>query len=207
MTEPITVLLVEDHLTVRKGLELVLRDEGFRVAGVTDSVEEAYRMFTARRPDVAILDVRLGGESGADLAERILATDPDAGLLIYTGVSDRETIEQVATCGTRGFALKTGGPQELVRAIRAVAAGGVYVDPALAALLAPRVSAGARLTDREREVFDLLATGMTGEEVATELVVSPETVRTHVRNGMRKLDARTRTHAVAIAVRLREISL
>jgi DNA-binding NarL/FixJ family response regulator len=207
MTEPITVLLVEDHLTVRKGLALVLRDEGFRVAGVTDSVEEAYRMFTARRPDVAILDVRLGGESGADLAERILATDPDAGLLIYTGVSDRETIERVAACGTRGFALKTGGPQELVRAIRAVAAGGVYVDPELAALLAPRVSAGSRLTDREREVFDMLATGMTGEQVAEQLVVSPETVRTHVRNGMRKLDARTRTHAVAIAVRLREISL
>jgi DNA-binding NarL/FixJ family response regulator len=207
MAEPTTVLLVEDHLTVRKGLELFLQDEGFRIAGVTDSVDEAYRMFTTRRPDVAIVDVRLGAQSGADLAERILAADPDAALLLYTGVSDRETIERAAACGTRGFALKTGGPHELVKAVRAVAAGGVYVDPGLAALLAPRVSAGSRLTGREREVLDLLATGMTGEQVAEQLVVSPETVRTHVRNGMRKLDARTRAHAVAIAVRLREIKL
>jgi DNA-binding NarL/FixJ family response regulator len=207
VSDQITVLLVEDHLTVRRGLEMFLQDEGFRIVGVTESVDEAHRMFLARRPDVAIVDLGLGRRNGADLVERILESDPDAGLLIYTGASEQDTIERAATCGARGFALKTGGPRELVKAVRSVAAGGVYIDPGLASLLAPRPSVAARLTDRERQVFDLLATGMTGEQAAAELFVSPDTVRTHVRNGMRKLGARTRAHAIAIAVRLREISL
>jgi DNA-binding NarL/FixJ family response regulator len=207
MTGPISVLLVEDHLAVRKGLELILRNDGIQVAGVTASPAEAYRMYVARRPDVAVLDLSLAGQSGLDAAERILETEPDAGLLIYTGISDRDTIERAATSGARGFALKTGAPDEFLKAVRVVGAGGIYVDSGLARLLAPRISAGWRLTEREREVFSLLADGLTGEQAAERLVVSPETVRTHVRNGMRKLDARTRTHAVAIAVRLREISL
>jgi DNA-binding NarL/FixJ family response regulator len=207
INEPITVLLIEDHLTVRKGLELFLRGEGFRISGVTDSIDEAFRMFMARRPDVVILDLALGEQSGVELAGRVLAADPDAALLIYTGVSDQQTIDRAAACGARGFALKSGGPHDLVKAVQTVVAGGVYVDPGLASLLAPRVAAGWRLTAREREVFALLADGMTGEQAAEKLVVSPETVRTHVRNGMRKLDARTRAHAIAIAVRLREINL
>jgi DNA-binding CsgD family transcriptional regulator len=82
----------------------------------------------------------------------------------------------------------------------------VHVDPAVAALLAPSTLEARVLTDREREVLALLATGMTGEQAAEELFLSPETVRTHVRNAMRKLGAKTRVHAVALALRLREIS-
>jgi DNA-binding NarL/FixJ family response regulator len=201
------VLLVEDHLALRKGLELLLRGEGFHVIGSAGTADEGLRMFTARRPQVAVLDVDLASGSGADLAKQILAMDPDAGVLVYTGLRDRATIEEVAACGARGFALKTGGPQELITAISAVARGGVYVDAAVAAMLAPRPSRAGVLTEREREILDRLATGLTGEEVAVELFLSPETIRTHLRNAMRKLGARTRVHAVAQAVRLREISL
>jgi DNA-binding NarL/FixJ family response regulator len=202
----ITVLLVEDHLALRKGLELLLRARGFHVVGVGDSAEQGYRLFEARRPDVAVIDVGLGEGSGLTLAERILTLAPGAGVLMYTGMTDRDSIDHAARLGARGFALKAGGPDELITAIRTVAAGGVYVDPAVASLLAPSAVPAQVLTNREREILALLARGMTGEQAAAELFLSPETVRTHVRNAMRKLDARTRVHAVALALRLREIS-
>ncbi|MEA2468033.1 MAG: hypothetical protein QOJ57_2159 [Thermoleophilaceae bacterium] len=201
-----TVLLVEDHLALRKGLELLLRARGFHVVGVAESAEHGYRLFEARRPDVAVIDVGLGEGSGVALAEKILALDPDAGVLVYTGMTDRESINLAAHSGARGFALKAGGPEELITAIRAVAAGGVHIDPAVAAMLAPSMIPARVLTDREREVLGLLATGMTGEQAAEALFLSPETIRTHVRNAMRKLGAKTRVHAVALALRLREIS-
>jgi DNA-binding NarL/FixJ family response regulator len=202
-----TILLVEDHLALRKGLELLLRARGFHVVGAGSSPEEGYRLFSARRPDVAVIDVGLGDGSGVQLAERILATDPEAGVLMYTGTPDPEAVDAAAHCGARGFALKSRGPDDLMRAIRAVAAGGVYVDPVVATLLAPSAAPARVLTDREREILSLLATGLTGEQVAAELFLSPETIRTHIRNAMRKLGAHTRVHAVALAVRQREISL
>lgn len=207
MSEGTNVLLVEDHLAVRKGLEMLLRRHGYHVIGVTDSAQEGERMFLARRPDVAIIDIDLGEISGVQLTEKILAQDPDAGVLLYTGRSDPALIDAAARCGARGFALKASAPAELVNAIAMVAAGGVYVDPGIARLLAPHVAPAVLLTDREREILDFLATGLTGEQVAERLHLSPETVRTHIRNAMRKLDAKTRVHAVALAVRLREITL
>jgi DNA-binding NarL/FixJ family response regulator len=205
-TEDTTILLVEDHLALRKGLELLLRARGFHVVGVAGSAEEGLRLFELRRPDVAVIDVGLGEASGVSLAKQILELDSEAGVLVYTGRTDRESIDRAARCGARGFALKAGGPDELITAIRAVAAGGVHIDPTVAALLAPSAAPAHVLTKREREVLGLLATGMTGEQAAEELFLSPETIRTHVRNAMRKLDARTRVHAVALALRLREIS-
>jgi DNA-binding NarL/FixJ family response regulator len=201
-----TVLIVEDHLALRKGLELLLRARGFHVVGVTESAERGFKLFEARRPDVAVIDVGLEAGSGIALAERILEVDPDAGVLVYTGMTDRESIDLAARCGARGFALKAGGPDELVTAIRAVAAGGVHVDPAVAALLAPSAVPALVLTERERQVLALLAEGKTGEQAAESLFLSPETIRTHVRNAMRKLGAKTRVHAVALALRLGEIS-
>jgi DNA-binding NarL/FixJ family response regulator len=202
-----SVLLVEDHLAVRKGLELLLRDRGFHVMGATASADEGLRMFIDRHPDVAIVDVDLGTASGLDLVERMLEHRPGAGVLVYTGLSDPSALHAAASCGARGFVLKTIAPSDLMAAARAVAAGGLYVDPCVAELLAPRAARAALLSRREREVLDLLALGMTGQQVASELFLSPETVRTHVRNAMKKLGASTRVHAVAMAVRLREITL
>ena len=201
---PVRVLLIEDHLALREGMGLMLRARGFEIVGSAVSADAGYRLFEARRPDVAVVDLDLGGSSGLALIERILAVDPGAAVLVYTGTTDPELIATAAACGARGFALKTGGVAELVDAIVTVAAGGVYLDAAVARSLAGAAEPHL-LTSREREVLGLLAAGTTGEEVATLLCLSPETIRTHIRNAMRKLDVKTRVHAVTLALSLGEI--
>jgi DNA-binding NarL/FixJ family response regulator len=128
-------------------------------------------------------------------------------VLLYTGIGDQDTLVRALDCGARGFALKAGSPEELMAALRAVAEGSGYVDERLRSLLLARFTTEriGILSPREREVLDLLAKGLNGEEVAVQLVLSPETVRTHVRNAMEKLEANTRVHAVAIALRQGEI--
>ncbi len=207
--DALQVVLVDDHLALRKGIELLLRAEGIRVTGSTATVEGGRDMVLARMPDVAVVDVGLDGGSGVDLARQVLARRPDTGILLYTGgMLDQTTLREALGCGARGVALKAGAPAELMEAIRTVAGGGQYIDPRLAALLDERErDALCLLTRREREILDFLAGGLSGEEVAVRLVLSPQTVQTHVRNLMRKLGARTRVHALALALRHREIEL
>jgi DNA-binding NarL/FixJ family response regulator len=203
-------VIVEDHLALRKGIELLLRAEGIRTTGVAERAADARQMILTRRPDVAIVDLALEGSgSGLDVARRVVAAWPEARILIYTGGSvDQDTLRGALTCGARGVALKAGHPAELTSAIRAVAEGGEYVDPRLAQLLDAREAPAVhRLSPRERQVLDLLAAGLSGDEVAERLVVSPQTVQTHVRNLVRRLGARNRVHALAIALRHREIDL
>jgi DNA-binding NarL/FixJ family response regulator len=203
----VNVVIVEDHVALRRGLELLLRDTDCRVIGTAGDAETALSLVDRRRPDVAIVDISLPGQSGIELTRNLLAQNPDLGVLLYTGVDDHETLSEALDCGARGFALKAGAPEELIGAIRAVAAGESYVDQRLRPLLLGRMTTEriGVLSPREREVLDLLAQGLTGEEVATRLTLSPETVRTHVRNAMDKLEAHTRVHAVAIALRQGEI--
>ncbi|MDQ3935801.1 MAG: response regulator transcription factor [Actinomycetota bacterium] len=205
--DKVTVVIVEDHLALRKGLELLLRDTEFSVIGTADDAEEGQALIERERPAVAIVDIGLPGRSGLELTRRILATDPDFGVLLYTGIGDQDTLVRALDSGARGFALKAGSPEELLTALRAVARGESYVDERLRPLLLARFTTEriGVLSPREREVLDLLAQGLNGEEVAERLVLSPETVRTHVRNAMEKLEASTRVHAVAIALRQGEI--
>jgi DNA-binding NarL/FixJ family response regulator len=202
-----TVVIVEDHLALRKGLELLLRGTEFSVVGTADDADEGQRLIERRKPTVAIVDIGLPGRSGADLTRRILKSAPEVGVLLYTGIDDKDTLARALDSGARGFALKAGSPEELLTAIRAVASGSSYVDERLRPLLLARFTTEriGVLSPREREVLDLLAKGLNGEEVAVRLVLSPETVRTHVRNAMEKLEANTRVHAVAIALRQGEI--
>jgi DNA-binding NarL/FixJ family response regulator len=205
--DSVNVVIVEDHVALRRGLELLLRDTECRVIGTADDAEAAHTLVERRRPDVAIVDINLPGQSGIDLTRLLLAQNPDLGVLLYTGINDHETLSKALDCGARGFALKAGPPEELLTAIRAVAAGESYVDQRLRPMLLARFTTDriGVLSPREREVLDLLSKGMTGEQVATRLSLSPETVRTHVRNAMDKLEAHTRVHAVAIALRHGEI--
>jgi DNA-binding NarL/FixJ family response regulator len=203
------VVIVDDHPALRRGVELLLTADGLRVTGVAESASEAARMILARRPDVALVDIGLERGSGLEVTRSVLSVWAQAGILLYTGGSvDPDTLRDALASGARGIALKAGAPSELTSAIRAVAAGGEYVDPRLARLLDGReAETMQRLSPREREILELLVDGMTGEEIADHLVLSPQTVQTHVRNLMRKLGARTRVHAVAIALRSREIAL
>jgi len=202
----IRAVVVDDHLALRKGIEVLLDRSGISVCGVADSVAQAHVVLEAERPDIAILDVRLPDGSGAQLARELLARDPGRAVLLYTGTEDRSLLKDALDCGARGFALKAGPPEELLDAVRDVAGGGTYMDPRLSqSFLAHAADDGlGALTPREREVLNLLADGLTGAAIAQRLFLSPETVRTHVRNAMTKLEAKTRVHAVVLALRERE---
>jgi DNA-binding NarL/FixJ family response regulator len=206
--DPITLGLVEDHLALRQGLELLLAAEGCLVTGSAGDLATGRRLVRHHEPDVVLVDVGLGAESGIDLTRELLAERPSRRIVLYTGSSDIELLLDGLDSGARGYALKQGAPSELMQAIREVAAGGTYVDPRLRpALAAERADRRAALSTREREIIELLADGLTGEEVAERLVLSAQTVKTHIRNAMTKLEARNRVHAIAIALRDGVISL
>ncbi len=201
----IEVFVVEDHLAVRRGLEMVLRSEGLRIAGVAADVHEASALMRRRRFDVALIDLNLPGGSGTQVVRELLERDPSSAVVLHTGETDPEQLREAATAGARGFVLKTSPTSVLMTALRCVAAEGTYIDSNLARALSGAQSPSrlATLTPREREILELLAEGRTGEQVADQLCLSSETVRTHIRNAMARLEARTRVQAVALVVRAR----
>lgn len=205
----ITVILVEDHVALRKGIELLLSRRGCVIAGAADNAGDGYELIRAKCPDVAVIDLGLPGESGSQLASRLLDENPEQGILLYTGIEDVNTISGALDCGAKGFVHKAAPPDELTDAIRSVAGGTPYIDRRLeSTLLARSTTAHVReLSPRELEILDLLAQGLTGAQAAKQLCISPETVRTHIRNSMTKLEARTRVHAIALALKQREIEL
>jgi DNA-binding NarL/FixJ family response regulator len=200
---PLRLVLIEDHQALREGLELLLDREGCEVVGTAGTAAEGRHLIERLEPDVSLVDIRLGEESGIDLTRTLLDDDPARRVVLYTGSSDVELLISGLDSGARGYALKEGTPTELTGALETVAGGGTYVDPRLrAALLSRRATQRMpSLSKREREIMDLLAHGLTGEDVASQLFLSSETVKTHIRNAMTKLEAHTRVHAVAIALR------
>ena len=190
--EQLEVIVVDDHLTMRRGVELLLREAGLRVAGVAGSLDEARAVLSRRRYDVALL------------VEELLRADPKAPIVLYTGYTGPDSgLHDAVRAGARGFVLKSSPPQRLIDALRSVATGCTYIDPELAGLLSEggELQRLATLSPREREILSLLADGLTGQTIAERLFLSPETVRTHVRNATSKLGARTRVQAVALIVR------
>jgi DNA-binding NarL/FixJ family response regulator len=204
---PLNVVIVDDHVALRRGMELLLRRAGHHVVGAADDAEAGGALILRRRPDVALVDLSLPGMSGAELTRSLLSEDPDLRIVLYTGAADERQLLDALDAGAAGFALKSGDPQELEDAIRTVAAGGDYIDPRLTPLLAKSGNGRTKtLSPREREILGLLSQGLSGEEVASQLFLSPETVRTHVRNAMGKPGAATRAHAAALALQHGEIS-
>jgi DNA-binding NarL/FixJ family response regulator len=205
---PLNVVIVDDHVALRRGVELLLRRNGHHVVGAADDAESAESLIKRRRPDVALIDLALPRESGAELTRRLLQADPDVRIVLYTGTTDERQLLAGLDAGAAGFALKSGDPEELEEAIRTVAEGRDWLDPRLKPLLARKNGNGHAhvLSPREREILGLLSKGLSGEEAAKQLFLSSETVRTHVRNAMTKLGAATRVHAVALALKRGEIS-
>jgi DNA-binding NarL/FixJ family response regulator len=197
------LVLIEDHQALREGLELLLGREGCEVVGTAGTAGEGRSLIESLEPDVSLVDIRLGEESGIDLTRDLIDADPERRVVLYTGSSDVDLLIEGLDSGARGYALKEGTPNELTGALATVAGGGTYVDPRLRPALLSRKTTQRMpsLSKREREIMDLLAQGLTGEEVADRLFLSSETVKTHIRNAMAKLEAHTRVHAVAIALR------
>lgn len=204
---PLNVVIVDDHVALRRGMELLLRRAGHHVVGTADDAEAGEALILRRRPDVALVDLALPGMSGAQLTRSLLGSDPELRIILYTGAADERQLLDALDAGAAGFALKSGDPEELEQAIRTVAAGGDYIDPRLTPLLAGGENGRTKtLSPREREILGLLSQGLSGEDAAKQLYLSSETVRTHVRNAMSKLGAATRAHAVALALQSGELS-
>ncbi|MEA2398986.1 MAG: hypothetical protein QOK25_2542 [Thermoleophilaceae bacterium] len=200
---PLDLVLVDANRTPRKGTELLLRSWGHHVIGSADDARSGYDLIRKRRPHVALVDLELPG--GAEPVLRA-ATAFGARIVLVLGQPDRRELDEALSCGARGLVLKSADPSELRQAIREVGRGERHIAPAVGRLVArQRPNLGSALSKREREVLQLLAHGMTGEQASKHLALSPETVRTHVRNAMRRLGARTRVRAVTIAVAQREI--
>ena len=204
----VNCLVADDHPAMRRAVTEILLANGIDVIGEAADGEEALAKIEARKPDVALVDIRMPRLSGVEVARRVSRTTPDTAVLLYSGYGDKALLIDALDAGARGFVLKEAPLVDLHRAIQMVASGGTYVDPVLAGALATSEVAAKlpTLTQREREVLRLLSDGKSNEEIGKELFISPETVRTHVRKAMSKLEADTRTEAVAKALRQRLIS-
>jgi DNA-binding NarL/FixJ family response regulator len=207
MTDPITCVVADDHPAMLTAVAEVLGRSGFEVVGRAKDGTEALAVIESAQPAIAIVDVRMPRLSGIEVAIQAAASSPGTAIVFYTAFGDRALLSEALDVGARGFVLKEAPLADLVRAAERVAAGEAYVDPVLAGfLVSSHFTDRASLTQREREVLRLLADGLANDEIGKTLHISPETVRTHVRKAMSKLEADTRTQAVATALRQSIIS-
>lgn len=199
-----SLVLVEQHEALRDGLAVLLERRGFSVLGCATTAARAEEVISRRHPDLAVVGVNLPDERGTELVRRLNGQVNGTKFVIYTGLTDASVLEAAYRSGAQALIAKPSGLPVLVEALRKVWRGGRYFDPSFS----PKSENGSKvkiLSARESEILGLLAGGLTGEEIAQRLVLSPETVRTHVRNAMGKLEARTRTEAVVKALDWGEI--
>lgn len=199
-----TVVLADDHPVVLAGVKALLLSAGeLALVGEASTGPAALDLIRTHRPDIAVIDISLPELSGLDLARRATEECPDVKLLVLTVHEDRAYVQPLLQAGVRGYLLKRSAADELIRAIRAVADGGVYLDPAIAekALSAHEDDflagdGGQELSQRESEVLRFTAQGFSNKEIAARLDVSTKTVETHKSRALEKLGIRTRSEIV-----------
>ncbi len=213
MAPPLRVVLVDDHPMVLEGLKAMLarRAGEVRIVGQASNSDEAFRVVGDLRPDVVMLDVRLGQDSGLDVCQRLLARDPACRVVFLTVYDDEQYLFQALRAGAVGYLLKRVDGRQLVEHLKAVRAGEIVIDSALAGRAtasAARLAAGEfwpgahlGLTQRESEVLSLMVAGHHNRAIASRLVVGEETVKSHVSSVYRKLEVSDRSAAVATALR------
>lgn len=213
MTGRIRLLLVDDQLLVRSGFRMILRDEAdIEVVGEADNGSAAVEAAQRLRPDVVVMDLRMPMMDGVEATRRILAQSPEARVLVLTTFDADEHVVDALRAGASGFLLKDVTADSFVAAIRTVAAGDALLAPSVTRRLLekvrdrlpgppdPRHAELVRdLTERELEVFRLMARGMSNREIAERLVVAEPTVKTHVSHALLKLGLRDRAQAVVFA--------
>jgi DNA-binding NarL/FixJ family response regulator len=213
MEPPLRVVLVDDHPMVLEGIKAMLarRAGEIRIVGQASNSDEAFRVVGDLRPDVVVLDVRLGQDSGLDVCHRLLARDSTCRVVFLTVYDDEQYLFQALRAGAVGYLLKRVDGRQLVEHLQAVRAGEIVIDAALAGRTtasAARLAAGEfwpgahlGLTQRESEVLSLMVAGHHNRAIASRLVVGEETVKSHVSSVYRKLDVSDRSSAVATALR------
>jgi DNA-binding NarL/FixJ family response regulator len=213
MDEPIRILVADDHPGFRSGLRALLGAQtGLSLVGEAETGTEAVELAATLQPDVILMDLSMPGLDGVAATRRIVDTSPHIAVVVLTMSDDDAAVFDALRAGARGYLLKGADRLELGRAIRAVAAGEAIFGPNVARRLmayfanAPTapILAFPELSDREREVLELIARGMSNQQIVDRLVISPKTVRNHVSNIFSKMQVRDRAEAV---VRAREAGL
>ena len=209
--EPIRILIVDDHTLFRDGLTALFASlPETQVVGAAASGEEAIVLAESLQPDVVLMDIQMAGLNGIEATRRITHASPHIGVVMVTMFEDDESVFAAMRAGARGYVLKGADQEEMVRAVHSAARGEALFGPAIAARLtrffaAPRPAVASNLfpdlTDREREVLDLIAQGRSNEAIADELTISRKTVRNHVSNILNKLQVADRAQAIVTARR------
>lgn len=219
---PITVILVDDHDVVRTGLRSFLNtQEDVRVVAEARNGEEALQRAEEVKPDLVIMDITMPGMDGLEATRKLKARDPECLILALTVHEDKQYFMEMLSAGASGYITKQAAADDLVAAIRAVASGQVYLQPALARwllddyqrlakqeqLLAKPVENGApavgldALSQREREVLELVGQGWNNQQIGKQLGLSPKTIARHRERIMNKLNMHSRTELVKFAIR------
>jgi two-component system nitrate/nitrite response regulator NarL len=206
----IRLLIVDNHTLFRQGLVSLLQSEpGFQVVGEAGSGEEALQLARQLQPDVILMDVKMPGIGGVEATRRLLELMPPARVLMLTVSEEEESLFAAIHAGARGYILKNADADELLEGIRRVHAGEAMISPAMTFRLmqvlrsggAPVSATELPLTPREQDVFHLLVRGASNREIAETLTISENTVKTHVRNILDKLELDNRVEVAAFARR------
>ena len=212
-TQKIRVLIADDHALFRYGVRAMLASEdGFEVAGEAATGEEAVALAAELEPDVVLMDVQMPGINGIEATRRVVERDPNVGVVVVTMFEENDSVFAAMRAGARGYVLKGADAAEVIKVVRAVAEGEAHFGPEIARRLMGFFAAPApearevfpELTEREREVLDLVARGLGNPEIARRLYLSEKTVRNHVSHVFLKLQVADRSQAI---VRAREAGL
>ncbi len=208
MTEPVRVVIVDDHPIWRDALERDLVAAGCQVVGAFRDAEAAVRTAAATRPDVVLMDLQLPGMSGVDGAAALVAADPSVRVLMFSSSGEDDDVLAAVKVGARGYLVKSASTAELLDAVRRTAAGEAVFSPGLAALVLGEYRRISRvepdptavLTERETEILRMVSTGLTARQIAEKLVVSHRTVQNHIQNTLQKLQLHNRVELTRWAV-------
>jgi DNA-binding NarL/FixJ family response regulator len=212
MSRSIRVLLADDHAVVRKGIrEFLEEDPEITVVAEASDGAEAFRLVGEHHPDVAVLDIQMPRVTGIEATRQIKAAFPDVRVLILTAYEDDPYVFALLRAGADGYLLKSADPDELVRAVKATAAGGKVLDPNVAGRVVAQMTSGRPaaaseqvepLSERELDVLRLAGQGLTNKAIGAELGISDRTVQGHLANVYGKLGVASRTEAVTRALML-----
>jgi two-component system, NarL family, response regulator DegU len=205
-------MLVDDHKMLREGLRRALEAEGFLIVGEASDGQEALRMALDRKPDVILMDVSMEGVGGIEATRNIMQADARQRVVMLTMHMDRDVIDKAIKAGAVGYLTKDCSVAEVAEAVRMAANGDMALSPKLAELMLTEarsmdVGEDRLITRREEEVLQLIADGLSTPEVAARLYISQKTVKNHLASIYEKLDARDRTQAVLLAVRMGIVKL
>lgn len=205
------MLIVDDHQMVREGLRAMLRDTKVEIVGEAANLEGALVEIEEKGPDAVLLDVRLQGQSGLEACRVLTEKHPEVAVVFLTVYEDEQYVFEALRAGAKGYMLKRASPDDIIRVLELVGEGQTVVDPTLTGQIAKRAAqvrpghiwpgSEIGLTQRESEVLRAMVDGLNNRSIAEQLVISEDTVKTHVRAIFRKLGVTDRAHAVSVALR------